>query len=179
MGVVIDVGTQKLRTNRRFATLRHTQPASYCEPGYSYLAFAYYNYITCVLLTAAWRNCSSPSLAGGTVARLLWPEELQLVFSSRRNCSSYSLAVGTAARLLWPEELQLQSYIRTRLGTGTLPMTFNLYLCANTHAREGGRGTGVRSALYTSTLVHLKSQMPCVSCSSWIVVASSPESDKF
>ena len=34
----------------------------------------------------------------------------------------------------------------------------NLYLCANTHAREGGRGAGERSALYTSTLrlVHLK-----------------------
>ena len=42
-----------------------------------------------------------------------------------------------------------------RLGTGTLPMTLtptNLYLCANTHAREGGRGAGERSALYTSTL---------------------------
>ena len=38
-------------------------------------------------------------------------------------------------------------------------MTFNstnLYLCANTHAREGGRGAGEHSALYTSTLVHLK-----------------------
>ena len=44
-----------------------------------------------------------------------------------------------------------------RLGTGTLPMTLtptNLYLCANTHAREGGRGAGER--LHIHLRVHLK-----------------------
>ena len=48
-----------------------------------------------------------------------------------------------------------EGILHIRLGTGTLPMTLtpiNLYLCANTHAREGGRGAGERSALYTSTL---------------------------
>ena len=48
--------------------------------------------------------------------------------------------------------------LNIRLGTGTLPMTLtptNLYLCANTHAREGGRGAGERLHIHLR-LVHLK-----------------------